>query len=64
MVFHPLMYIGIALIFAALKIILEKRLAPLDAQGDENRLSDLAYDKGCSEFDLFKEAGSKCNLSG
>ena len=61
--FHPLIYIGIALIFAVLKIVLEKRLAPLDAQGDENRLSDLAYDKGCSVFDLFKEAGSKWNFS-
>ena len=63
MVFHQLLYIGIALIFAVLKIALEKRLAPLDALGDENRLSDLAYDKGCSVFDLFKEAGSKWNFS-
>jgi hypothetical protein len=63
MMFHPLVYIGIALIFALLKIVLEKRLAPLDAAGDENRLSGLAYDRGCSVFDLFKEAGAKWNFS-
>jgi hypothetical protein len=61
--FHPLVFIGIALVFALLKIILEKRLAPLDAVGDEHRLSDLAYDKGCSVYDLFKEAGEKWNFS-
>lgn len=61
--FHPLIFIGIALIFAILKIVLEKRLAPLDALGDDQRLGDLAYDKDCSVFDLFKEAGEKWDFS-
>ncbi len=60
---HPLIFIGIALIFALLKIVFEKRLAPLEAAGDEHRLSDLAYDRGCSVYDLFKEAGENWNFS-
>jgi len=60
---RALVFIGIGLIFALLKIWLEKRLAPLDAAGDEHRLSDLAYDKGCSVYDLFKDAGEKWNFS-
>lgn len=60
---HPLIFIGIAALFALLKIVLEKRLAPLDAAGDEHRLSDLAYDRGCSVYDLFKEAGKMWNFS-
>ena len=61
--FRALTFIAIGLIFALLKIWLEKRLAPLDAVGDEHRLSDLAYDRGCSVYDLFKEAGEKWNFS-
>jgi hypothetical protein len=58
-----LLFMGIALIFAVLKIILEKRLAPLDAGGQDRQLSDMAYDQGCSVYDLFKEAGAKWNFS-
>jgi hypothetical protein len=61
--FHALLFIGIALVFALLKIVLEKRLAPLDAGGEDRQLSDLAYDKGCSVYDLFKEAGAKWGFS-
>ena len=61
--FQALIFIAIALVFALLKVILEKRLAPLDAGGDERQLGDLAYDRGCSVYDLFKEAGAKWNFS-
>jgi hypothetical protein len=61
--FHPFIFIGIALIFAILKIVLEKRLAPLDALGDEHLLSDIAYNEGCSVFNLFEKAGEKWNFS-
>jgi len=61
--FHPVVFIAIALVFALLKVVLEKRLAPLDAIGEERQLGDLAYDRGCSVYDLFKEAGAKWKFS-
>lgn len=61
--YQALIFIGIALVFALLKVYLEKRLAPLDAVGDERQLGDLAFSKGCSVHQLFKEAGSEWNFS-
>ncbi len=61
--YQALIFIGIALVFAVLKIYLEKRLAPLDAVGDERQLGDLAFSKGCSVYQLFQEAGSDWNFS-
>lgn len=58
-----LIFIVLALFYAVAKIVLEKRLAPLDAASDERRLSDLAYSLGCSTYDLFQEAGSEWNFS-
>jgi hypothetical protein len=56
-------FIAIALIYALLKVYLEKRLAPLDGGGDERGLSDLAFAKGCSAYDIFKDAGSTWRFS-
>jgi hypothetical protein len=52
-----------ALIYAVLKIYLEKRLAPLDDVGDERHLADLAFACGCSVFDVFRMAGEQWNFS-
>lgn len=59
----PLIFIGLALFFALGKVILEKRLAPLDAAGDERRLVDLAFSMDCSVYDLFTHAGAVWNFS-
>lgn len=58
-----IIYIGLALVFGLGKIVLEKRLAHLDAVGDERRLSDLAFSMGCSTYDLFAQAGAAWNFS-
>lgn len=58
-----LIFIGLTVIFAAGKIILEKRLAPIDASGDERRLSDLAFSRGCSVYELFRQAGAVWRFS-
>jgi hypothetical protein len=58
------LFILIALAYAVAKIILEKRLAPLDAGGDERQLADLAFSCGCSVYDLFKTAAAPWNFSG
>lgn len=50
--------IGLALIFILGKIILEKRLAHLDALGDLRDLGELAFARGCSVYDLFAQAGA------
>lgn len=58
-----LLFISLALVFGLGKIILEKRLAHLDAAGDERRLGDLAFSMGCSTYDLFVRAGKTWNFS-
>jgi|GEM_PF-1572548 len=58
-----IIFIGLALVFGLGKVILEKRLAPLDAVGDERRLGDLAFSMGCSVYDLFARAGEAWNFS-
>jgi hypothetical protein len=58
-----LLFIAIAILYIIAKIVLEKRLAPLDARTQERQLSDLAYSRGCSTYDLFAEAGSYWNFS-
>ena len=61
--YNAFFFIGIALAYAVLKVFLEKRLAPLDADGDDRRLADLAFASGCSVHELFLAAGSKWNFS-
>jgi hypothetical protein len=56
-------FIGLALVFAVGKIILERRLATLDAAGDERRLGDLAFTMDCSVYDLFVRAAADWNFS-
>ena len=58
-----LIFIGLALVFAVGKVILERRWAPLDAAGDERRLGDMAFAMGCSVYDLFAQAGAAWNFS-
>ena len=59
----PVIFIGLALIFIVAKIMLEKRLAPMDASGDERGLGDLAFTMNCSVYDLFQNAGADWNFS-
>ena len=59
---HTNLFIVIGLIYVVLKIYLEKRLAPLDAVGDERELSNLAFANGKSVYEVFKTAGSTWNL--
>lgn len=56
-------FIGLALAFALGKVFLEKRLAHLDAAGDESRLDDLAFSMDCSVYDLFTRAAETWNFS-
>ncbi len=56
-------FAGLAVAYAAVKVLFESRLAPLDAGGDERRLADLAFACGISEFDLFKAAGVSWRFS-
>lgn len=58
-----IIFIGLALVFGLGKVILEKRLAHLDAGGDDRRLGDLAFAMGCSTYDLFVQAGAVWNFS-
>ena len=60
---NAILFIVIGLIYVILKIFLEKRLAPLDAVGEERELSDLAFTNGNSVYEVFKTAGSTWNLS-
>ena len=53
----------LAVLYAALKIILERYLAPLDTVGDNQDLSDVAFSIGCSVFTLFKRAGDEWHFS-
>jgi hypothetical protein len=59
---NTILFIVIGLIYVVLKIYLEKRLAPLDAIGDERELSDVAFANGNSVYEVFKTAGSIWNL--
>ena len=52
-----IIFICLAVLYGALKIILEKRLAPLDAVGEDQDLSDVAFSSGCSVYALFLRAG-------
>lgn len=61
--YNALIIFGIALAYAVLKIYFEKRLAPLDAAGDERQLAEVAFASGCSVYELFNTAGSIWNFS-
>ena len=54
---------ALAIVYIVFKIILEKRLAPLDTLGHEQRLSELAYASGRSTYEIFKRAGSAWKFS-
>ncbi len=58
-----LIFILLTVVFAWGKIVLEKRLAPMDADGVDHRLSDLAFTTGCSVYALFQNAGAEWRFS-
>ncbi len=58
-----LVFILLTVVFAVVKIVLEKRLAPLDADGLDRRMSDLAFTSGCSVYALFQNAGAEWKFS-
>ena len=60
---NAILFIMIGLAYAAVKVYLEKRLAPLDAVGDERRLAELAFSCGCSVYDLFRAAAAPWNFT-
>ena len=60
---NTIIFIAIAIIYAVLKIYLEKRFARQDAVSEERRLADLAFACGCSEFELFELSGANWNIS-
>lgn len=60
---HLLLFICLGLLYALLKIFLEKRLAPLDITGDEAQLIESAFAKGCSVYALFSAAGADWNYT-
>ena len=59
---NTVLFIVIGLTYVVLKIYLEKRLAPIDAVGEERELSDLAFSNGNSVYEVFKIAGTTWNL--
>ena len=58
-----LIFICLAALYGALKIFLERRLAPLDALGAEGDLTDVAFACGCSVYALFQRAGQRWRFS-
>ena len=58
-----LIFICLAVLYGGLKIILERRLAPLDVLGTDGDLKDVAFANGCSVYDLFKRANQDWHFS-
>jgi hypothetical protein len=58
-----IIFICLAVAYGILKILLEKRLAPREALGDEGDLADVAFSSGCSVYALFQEAGEMWRFS-
>ena len=50
-------FVCLAALYGALKIFLERRLAPLGVVGEDGDLSDVAFSTGCSVHALFQQAG-------
>jgi hypothetical protein len=61
--YQLLMFIGLGLLYAVLKVYLEKRLAPMDTVGDEHQLIESAFANDCSVYELFKRAGTTWNYA-
>ena len=59
---NSLFFIAIGIIYALLKIYLEKRFAPQDAAGEERRLADLAFACRRSEYEMFELSGDRWNI--
>jgi hypothetical protein len=55
--YQILLFVGIAILYAVLKVYLEKRLAPLDVGSEDYQLSSVAFETGSSAYELFTRAG-------
>lgn len=58
-----IVFICLAAVYAVMKVVLEKRLAPLETLGEEGDLSDVAFSTGCSVYTLFQRAGEMWQFS-
>jgi len=58
-----LIFICLAVLYGGLKIVLDRRLAPLDVLGTDGDLKDLAFADGCSVYDLFQRANQDWHFS-
>lgn len=56
-------FICLAVLYGAIKIVLERRLAPLDTLGSDGDLKDLAFANGCSVYNLFERANQDWHFS-
>ena len=56
-------FIAIAVVYAVLKVYLEKRWAGLDAVGDDPDLTNLAFSSGRSAYEVFQAAGPRWNVA-
>ena len=55
--------ISLAVLYGALKVLLERHLAPLDAVGDDGDVVDVAFANGCSVYEVFQQAGDMWHFS-
>lgn len=58
-----IVFIFLAVVYAALKVVLERRLAHLDVVGEDGDLADVAFSSGCSVYTLFQRAGDVWQFS-
>ena len=59
-----IIFVCLAILYGALKIMLERHLAPLDAVGEEADLADVAFSRGWSVYTLFQQAAERWLFSG
>ena len=60
---HSIIFILLGLGYVVGKVLLEKRLAPLEVLQGDHHIANLAYMRGCSVYDIFKAAGVKWSFS-
>jgi hypothetical protein len=58
-----LIFICLAVLYGGIKIVLERRLAPLDSLGFDGDLMDVAFANGCSVYNLFERANQDWHFS-
>lgn len=60
---NSIIFILLGLGYVVGKVLLEKRLAPLEVLQGDHHIANLAYVRGCSVYDIFKAAGVKWNFT-